>query len=126
MRIVGIECNVDSARVLVLVQNLFPVLASIGGAKDSAFGIRPKRVAQRGYEDNIRILRIDDHFPDRPRIMQPDIFPGLPAIDCFVNSIAMRDVAANAGLARSHVNDVWIRRRDRQASNCGDGLLIEN
>src|SRR5579859_7008803 len=117
MRVVGIEGNVDSARVLVFEENLVPGLASVGGAKDSAFRVRAKWMAERGHIHDIRVLRIDDYFTDCPRIAKTNIFPRLPAVDRLVHSVAMRNVAANAGLARAHVHHVWIRRSDRQAAN---------
>ncbi len=126
VRVARIKRDIDAARVLILAQNFLPGLSSVGGAEDAALGIRAERVAQRSHVDNIRILGIDNHFPNCTRVMQAHVFPGLSAINCFVNSISMRDVAPNARFARSHIHDVRIRRRNRQASNRGDCLLVEN
>src|SRR5579872_4735520 len=126
MRVVGIKRYVDSTCVLVLVQNFVPGLAAVHSAENSTLGVRPERMAQRCDINNVRILWIDNHFADRSRVVQAYVFPGLPAVDCFINSISVRDIATNTSFASSHINDVWIGGRNRQASDRADSLLVKN
>ena len=67
-----------------------------------------------------------DHFADCARVAESNILPGLAAIDRLVDSVAMRNVAANASFARAHVDHVRVRWRNRQASDRRRSLFIEN
>src|SRR5579872_2566037 len=126
MRVVGIKSYIDSTCVLILVQDFVPGLAAVNGAENSTLGVRPERMAQRCDINNVRILWIDNHFADRSRVVQAYVFPGLPAVDCFINSVPVRDIATNTRFASANVNDVWIGGRNRQASDRADSLLVEN
>src|SRR5271167_5070988 len=63
VRVAGIERDIDSARVLVFVQDLFPSLASVGGTKDPPLGVWAERMAQRRDIGDVGVLGIDNHFP---------------------------------------------------------------
>ena len=101
-----IEGDVDAARVFVFVENFLPGLAAIGRAENAALCVRAIGMPQRRHENDVGIRRIDDDFADRARIPQANVLPGLAAIERLVNAVAVRDVAANAGFARSDVEDV--------------------
>ena len=58
--------------------------------------------------------------------LQPDIFPGLSAVERFVDSVAMRDVAADASLSGSYINDVGIGLGDGDAADVAGAFLIED
>src|SRR5215469_11486049 len=102
IRIVRIKRDVDPTRVFVLIKNLLPSLAAIGRAENSALRIRPIRMPQRRDKHDVWIRRMDNDLPDRPRIMEPDVLPGLPAVERFVNPITVRDVPSNASFPRTH------------------------
>src|SRR5581483_4055091 len=67
VRIVGIEGDVDAAGVFVLVKNLLPGLASVGGAENAALGIRAVGMSQRSDKHDIGIRGVDDHLADGAR-----------------------------------------------------------
>jgi len=90
---VGIEGHIDAAGVLIFVENFLPALATIGRAKNAAFGVRSKRMAERSYERDVGIIRIHDNFADSATVVQPNVLPGFAAIERFVDSIAVRDVS---------------------------------
>ena len=45
---------------------------------------------------------------DLPGVFEPDVLPGFAAISRLVDSVAVRDVAANRRLAHAHVDRVRI------------------
>src|SRR4029077_13962288 len=105
MGVAGIERDVNPAGVLVLVNNLLPVLAAVGRAEDATLGVRPKRMTQGSDKDDIGILGVNDPLADGSGIGQTCVLPGLAAIRRLVNAVAMRNVSPDAGLARPHIND---------------------
>ena len=74
-------------------------------------------MAKRRHKHDVGIVGIDHHLSDRPRIAQPDVLPGLSAVERLVNAIAVRDVSTNAGLACAYIHNVRIGRRHRKASD---------
>ena len=77
-------------------------------------------MAQCRDEYDVRIFWIDDHRADVPRVSQPDVSPGAPAVDGLVHAVAVGDIAANAGFARADVDDVVVARRYRDRADRGD------
>src|ERR1700722_15132792 len=87
MGIGGIEGDINSSRILVLVENFVPCFAAIAGAEDSAFRVSAKRMAQSGHEYDIRIFGVYDDLANGPGITQPHVLPGFSAIDGFINAV---------------------------------------
>src|SRR5271154_5291108 len=108
MGIVRTEGDVDGAGIFVLVENFLPGFAAIGGAKNTALGIRAERMAQSRHKNNVSIPGIDNYLADGSRVVQADVLPCLPAVEGFINSVAMRDVAADAGLAGTDIDDIRV------------------
>ena len=126
VRIPRIERNVDGARVLILIKHFIPGLAAIQRAENSALRVRTKRMPERRHKDNFRVARIHNHLPDRARILQPDVLPGLPCIHRLPHAIAVRNISANAGFARPHIDNVRVRLRHRQAAYGRSTLFVKN
>src|ERR1700682_4797163 len=116
--IAGIEGDVDATRFGVFVEDLLPGFATIASAENSALVIIAEGMAERGHEGNVWIFGMDDQAADRVRVLQADKVPSLAGVDRFVNAVATDDVAADASLARAHVNHVGIRFGN---SNGADG-----
>ena len=72
-------------------------------------------MAQGGDKSGVRIFGVDDDCADMLGIPQANVLPGFAAINRLVYPVAIRHIAANAGLTRTHVNDVMVRvgYRDR-------------
>ena len=121
-----IELHVDRAGVVVLEQHLLPVGAAVGGAEHAALGVGARRVAERRDEGAVGIARIDDHAADVPGVAQADRGPRAAGVDRAVHAGAVRDVAAQAGLAAADVDHVGIRRRDGDRADRRDVLLVEH
>ena len=117
VRICGIEGDVDPAGVLIFIENLFPGFAAIKRTENAALGIWTVGMAKRCDENAVRVLGIDNQLADGTRIAQPDVLPGLAAVNRLVNAVPMRGVAADAAFARSYIDDVWIGRRNRQTAD---------
>src|ERR1700680_989538 len=121
-----IEGDIDATSILVFVENLFPGLAAVGGAEDAAIRIRAEGMAQCAHEHDVRILGVDNDSADSPAVAQPDILPGFAPIECLVNSVTVRNVAADASLSCAYVNNVGVRWRDGQATDGGSSLLVKH
>ena len=57
---------------------------------------------------------------------RPIARPGLSAVGGPVHAVAVGDVRAHVGLARADVEDLRVRRRDRDRSDRGDRLAVED
>src|SRR5260370_8262316 len=79
-RIAGLESKIDRAGVFVVKQNLLPALSSIFRTEYAALCVRPVSVTQRRHENLVRVPLAHDDSPDFPRILQPHLFPPLPAL----------------------------------------------
>ena len=124
--IMRIEGYIDAAGVFVFVENLLPCLSAVGRAEDAAFGVRPVGMPQGRDEGDIGIRRINNDLADRARIVQANVLPGLAAVQRLVDTIAVRDVAANAGFARPHVQDIVIGTRHCNAADGGGALFVKD
>src|SRR5215472_10560083 len=60
------------------------------------------------------------------RIIQPEVRPGFAGIDGLVHAVPERNVAADAGLTGSNIDDLGVRWRYGDAANRGDGLVVED
>ena len=69
---------------------------------------------------------MDDQLADGARIPQADVLPGLAGIDRFVDAVALRQIAADAGFAGAGIDHVGIGRRDGKAADGRSFLLIED
>src|ERR1039458_9402980 len=74
----------------------------------------------------VGVARIDPDPRNVLRIFQSDMLPCLAAIGRLVNSIAIRDIAAQAGLARTDIDHVWIRFRHGNRADRRDHALVGN
>src|SRR4051812_49344957 len=106
--VMRIEGHVDATGVFVLVEHLLPGLATVGSAENATFRVWPEGMAQSRDKRDVRIVGIDDDLPDRARVAQTDVLPCLATVESLVNSIAVRNIAANAGLARAHVQHIVV------------------
>jgi len=86
----------------------------------SVFG--PKGWPSAATERDVGFIRIHDNFAIA-RLSCSPTFSSFAAIERFVDSIAVRDLSANAGLARAHINSVVIGTRDRQAADISTAFL---
>src|SRR6185312_769039 len=70
------------------------------------------------------MMRVDDDPADLAAVLQADGAPSLSGIDGFEDADAVGMLAADIGLARAHINDVRVRRRNRDRSDGADGNAL--
>ena len=103
MRITGSEDHFDSSGAVIEIKDLVPSLAAIAGAKNAAFGVWAVSMAEGGNVNDIGICGVNDECADVASVAEADVGPGLARIGGFVDSVAIRNVAANACFTRSSV-----------------------
>src|SRR6267378_4537490 len=110
---------------VVEIENFFPVLAAVAGAKDAAFGVRAVGMAQGGDECDIGIRGMNDDFADVQGVLQTDVGPSLPGVIRTIDAVAERDISTDTSLAGSNIEDVGIGIRDSHAADRRGALLVE-
>src|ERR1051326_2016378 len=111
-RIARVHRDVVGAGALALEQDLVPRVAAVGGAEDTSFGIRPKRMSQCRHVHRVRVFRMNADLADVARVAQTDLLPRATGVGAAVHTIAMRDVVANTAFARAYINDIRVRLGD--------------
>ena len=76
-------------------------------------------MAERGDIDDVGIGRMDAHLADIARIFEAEMRPGLARVGGLVDAVAMRDIAANGGLAHANIDHVGVGGRDGDAADRG-------
>ena len=82
-------------------------------------------MSERRDQNDVGISWIDNQRADLAAVSESDIFPGLARIDRFVNADSVSGVAANGRFTGAGVNDIVIRRRDRDCANRRNIFLVE-
>src|SRR6267378_750180 len=125
-RISRLKTEIHSCSNIVFVQDFLPCPPAVRRTENSALFVGPRTVAHRRNQDDIRIVWIDQDSSYMSRVFQSGVLPVLSAVKRLVNSLSIAAVGKNRIHARSNVNDVRTRRRQRHRSNRSDRLLVEN
>jgi hypothetical protein len=80
LRVREIEGEIDSASVLVLVENFLERAAAVSRAEDAALGIRTVWMSENRDEDAVRVLRINDDRGDLLPVAEAEVLPGFPSV----------------------------------------------
>ena len=115
----SIERSTAPARSLL--KSTLPGAAAVARAEDAALAVGAPGVAEGGDVDEVRVGRVDADAPDVAGVAQADGSPGAAAVGGPVDAVAVRDVAADAGLAHADVDHVGVGRRDGERAD-GGGL----
>src|SRR5713226_5640687 len=75
-----LECQIDRACILIVKKNLLPALSPIFRKKHPALLVRLISVTKRGHKNSISVPQLHKDPPNLPRILQPDVRPGLAAV----------------------------------------------
>ncbi len=110
--IVGVHRQVGGSGVLTLGQHVLPRLAAIGGAKNTTLLAGSEGVTEGRDVDDIRVAWMDPDPGDMPRILEPQMRPGLAGVGRPVHAVAVADVQPDAGLAHPGVDHVRVRGGD--------------
>src|SRR5215211_6359707 len=101
------------------MEHLLPTLAAIGRAEDAALGVRPPDVPERRDVDEVGVLRVDADAGDVAGVGEAAVRPGLAAIGGLVDTVAVRDVAANRRLAHPDVDHIRVALGDGNRAHGG-------
>src|SRR5437588_430444 len=74
-RVVRIEADIDRAGLLVLVEDLAPGLAAVGGAEHPALGVGAEGMAEGRDQNDSGIRRVDDQRADLAGVPEADVAP---------------------------------------------------
>ena len=125
-RIARVKGKIDGSGILVFKKHALPRLAAVGGAEHTALGIRGVRVAEHCRENHVRIVGVYEDAPDLPTVLEPDMRPGAAGVLRFVHPVAVGNVRAHVRLARTHINHLGVRRRNRNGADGSDGLAVKD
>ena len=116
------------ARVRVLVKNALPAFTAVNRAIDPARGVGGAAgmcSADRSHQNNVGILRINDHGVDVARLLEASVVPGFPRVSRLVDALA-RCERPTGWVARADVDNVGIGRRCRDRADGGHMYVIED
>ena len=104
----------------------FQVCAAVSGFVDAAIASARKEGALRGYEDGVRIARVDYDFRDVLGVGEADVLPGGAGIGALVNAVAIADGALRLVFAGAEPDDVGVLGVDGDAAEGVGTALIED
>ena len=108
------------------IENSLPTVPSIGGPVQAPISPGRPEWSLCGDEHGFRVAGIDPDLADVPRVLEPHIFPGLAAVDGFVNAIAVGHAALRIVLTCPDPHDVGIIRIELDDTDRIRSLAIEN
>ncbi len=120
-----VDADVVGAGVFVLVEHLLEVLAAVGRAKDSAFGIRTVRMAERGDEEPVGVRGVHVDHGDHLAVAKTEVHPGLASISGFVDTVTHGEIRSDDAGARADVDDVRVGGGDRDRADRTGWLVVE-
>ncbi len=122
----GIDVDVLAAGVHVLEEHALEGAAAVGRPEDAALLVRTVRMAERGDEQAVRVLRVDGEFGNLLRVAQAEMRPRLAGVGGLVDAVADRQVRPRQPFAGGDVEDVGIRRRDGDPADRSGRLVVED
>ena len=118
--VLRIHCQVVGAGVLADLEHLLPRPSAVFRAVHAPLRIRPEDVAKGGHVREIRVGGMDADSGDEAGLLESDVLPGLAGVGGLIHTVAVRDVAARAGGARPHVDDVRVGVGDGHRADRAD------
>ena len=123
--IARVDQHLVGAGVFVLVEHLLKRATTISGAEHTALGIRTIRVTEDGDEEAVGVGRINRNGRDHLTVFQSELLPRASGVGGLVDAVADRQVGTNNAGACPHIDDVGIRRRNRDRADRSCGLIVE-
>ena len=91
---------------------------------DAPLGRTAEDLAEHRDEGAVRVARIHHDPADQAGGFEAHVGPGPSGVGAAVNAVPHGDVAARAGGAGAHVNDVGVRGSDRHRADGPDGEIV--
>ena len=118
--------QIDRAGVLIQAEHVLPVPSAVDRHEHSTLRVCTPQVSERGYVDDIGILRVDDDAADVVRLAKPHVLPCPAAVGRLVDAIAPRGALSVVGFARANPDDVVICRVDGHVADGHRGLAVKD
>src|SRR4051794_10841779 len=83
-------------------------------------------MAEDRDEESIRVLWIDDDLRNLLAVTQAEVRPRLSGIGGFVDAVSGGEIGPLQSFAAPDVDDVGVRRRDRDRADRSGRLLVED
>ena len=111
---------------VVLRQHLLKRAAAVGRSIDAALVVRTVGMAEHGDEQPIGVARVDDDVGNLLAVAEAEMRPRLAGVGRLVDAVADRQIGAGEPFAAADVDDVRVRRRDRDRADRSGGLVVED
>ena len=121
--VLRIDRQIDCAGPGVAKEHARPAAAAIARTIDASRLGGLRRIAERRRVNDVGIGGMDAQARDGQGVGQSDVFPVLPRVARFVDTVALHDVAAQLRLTHADVDDVGIGGRHRDRADRGAGNL---
>src|SRR5690348_14939549 len=118
--------EIGGAGRVVHEEDLLPSLAAVRRPKHAAIDVRRPDVAERRYENNVRVRGIDDDTADLPDIAEPHVLPRLAGVGGHEHAAPVDHVIPGVPLSRAHPDDARVRRRERDGADGRGELILED
>ncbi len=117
--VVWIHAQIVRAGVLTPEQHVLPGLAAIARPIDTALGIGPVGVAERGHIQRVGIGWVDADLADVTGRLEAKVLPRLAGIGRAIHAVAVGDVGTDAAFAHADVQHVRVGRRNGDRADRG-------
>ena len=124
--IAGIDHQVGRAGARIDVEHPAPGLAAVDRLEHPALRVLPPDLAEGRHPGDVRVGGMQHDAVDVLRLLQPQVGPGLAAVERAVDAVADRDAVARVPLARAHPDDVRIGLVDGDGPDRGHRLVVED
>ena len=121
-----VDIQIRTAVLVIKIERFGPGPTAVRSHEHAPLFIGRKRVPHRGNVNDIRVLGIDDDGRDVFRLFQTHVFPGLPAVKCFVDAIAKRNCVARVRFAGADPNHVRVPRLHGYVADRDGALPLED
>ena len=103
--------------MVVAEEHPTPGLSAVFRTEDAALLVRAGWMAEGGDINEIGIRRMHPYTRDRLRIRESHMRPRFARVGSFVDAIALHNVAAQARLTHSDVDNIRVRFRNRDCAH---------
>jgi hypothetical protein len=124
-RILGIDADVDAARVLVDEQHALPRGAAIERSIQAALVVRAPEPTEGGDEHPVGVAGVDRDVADLERLLEAHAGPGLAAVLRLVDAVAPAHRVARVLLAGPDPDHVRIARGHRDRADREAAFVLE-
>src|SRR6185295_2690122 len=117
VRVAGVLGEVAASRLRVDEEDLLPGGAAVLGLEDAALHALAPLGTRRAHPGHVGRRWVGGDLVDALGLVQPEVFPRLPAVARAVDAVADGRAVARVAFARSHPDDVGVGGGDGDAAD---------